>query len=93
MKQKNKQTDTFREDLLGAANGKAVGHCTMRVLYGIQDYPKEVQLLAIAALFLFICREWKVSIPNALQIAENIIRGNGTLPQFRAAQMYVKEDM
>lgn len=82
---------TFREELLSYQNPKQVSQATMRALTHLQDYDKEVQLLALSGLLLLICEKWEVHVPDALQIVDNMMRYESKgIPEFRAARDYVE---
>lgn len=85
---------TFREELLSYSSPHKVSQASMRVLTHLQDYEKEVQLLALCGLLLLVGDKWEVHIPDALQVVANMIEYESKgIPEFRAARDYVNSQL
>lgn len=84
-------------DKLNSASRATVAATTVRIFDRIQDFPKEVQVLSIAAAFLLAAEASGVSPQEAWQAVSNIMRdpthATGRHAKFAAMLYHLKTEV
>jgi hypothetical protein len=84
---------TFDKDRMNNADFKRVGMGAMAVVSRLQDFPPEVRVLALAAVFAQVCKLYKVRPMDAMDTASRVAERKGQSDELRAVNMYVEKEM
>lgn len=82
-------------DTLNHVNPTDVGHATMALADRLQDIPREVGLVGIAALFLFVCEHLRAQPQDVFTVTKNMLAESldGVNPELTAARLYVENEI
>lgn len=81
----------FNRDLAANAWPKFVARACMAVLDAIQFFRKEEQALAVAVIFLQMCRRFDLRPNDIFQYASNVIGSDR--PEYRAVKAYIQNEL
>lgn len=80
---------------LANADAHETSQATIAVANGLQNYDKEVQLLAAAAFFLLLCEGHRVPAQEVFTYTKNMMNAEkyAAAPQFNAAKQYIEQEI
>lgn len=82
-------------DRLNTADEAQAAVAAMEVIDRLQTRPPEEQILAACSVFLILCEHYGLPAQDAFTVTKNVINGASKkqIPEFRAVQQYVKEEL
>lgn len=81
-------------DRIANAPMLASGNATMAVMDRLQNYPVEVQVMAITSAFLLLCREIGVKPQTLYTYADNCMYdAEKRRPEFEGAASYIRNEV
>lgn len=80
---------------VGNADMRKASQVTMNILNTLQDFPKEIQAMSSAVLFLCLCERFHLRAPDVLSCADAMVKKSGGYSQanFEAVRAYLKNEL
>ena len=85
----------MNRDLVTNIDPKEASRGTMHVLDSLQSLKPEQQVVALALTFRLLLEKRGIQVQDAMEISDRALRykDGSLLPEYRAARMYVQEEM
>lgn len=85
----------MNRDKMVNAPSKVVASAAMQCVDRLQNFPPHIQPVALAVLFIEVCKAHRVASPDVLTVATNMMADtiHGERPEFAALRLYMKHEL